>query len=86
MPDTLFTITIRMGFNEDDRRAIAKWWVESGQARWDKHAEPDSLACYMEVDEFIKECVRGNLNALREEMRAAAALPKKSLKVRARPR
>jgi|JI10StandDraft_1071094.scaffolds.fasta_scaffold00467_32 hypothetical protein len=73
------TVTRRFGFDRDDLQAIAAWWVESGQERWDKSAEATTPACEMEIQDFLDACVRGNLAAIKAEL--AAREPQK-MKVR----
>jgi hypothetical protein len=82
--DPLYTLTHRFGFTTQERRAIAKWWSDSGQERWDKHAEQTSPASHVEIVEFITACVRGNLQMLVEEMQTAP--PKPKIKVRVKKR
>ncbi len=73
--DHIRTVTHCFGFDRADLSAIAAWWVESGQERWDRHAEASTPACEMEIREFITSCVRENLNAVKAEL--AARQPKK---------
>lgn len=69
------TVTRRFAFSREDLVAIAAWWVESGQERWDKSAEASTPACEMEVVEFMESCIRENLRAIKVEL--AARQPKK---------
>ena len=73
--DAIRTVTHRFGFDRADLAAIAAWWVESGQERWDKSAEASTPACEMEIREFVTTCVRENLNAIKTEL--ASRQPKK---------
>jgi len=75
MPDGIRTMTHCFGFDRADLTAIAAWWVESGQARWDAHADTTTLACEMEIREFVTTVVRENLMAIKAEL--AARQPKK---------
>jgi hypothetical protein len=62
------TITRRFGFTRDDLVAIAAWWVESGQERWDRSAEASTPACEMEIQEFMETVIRENLKAIKIEL------------------
>lgn len=76
MSDThVRTVTRRFGFDRSDLEAIAAWWVESGQERWDKSAEAATPACEMEIVEFMETVIRENLNAIKAEL--ASRQPKK---------